>query len=303
VLNRFASLNAGVLAAVTAALLLAIGYVVVSSNIGAPAGPTPTPQASAFGEDDALAYTLDGDLWVASADGVRTRQLTNSGGVGAAAWSPDGALLAYDMGGDLYVMDAEGTARLVAEGGAFYGPAWSPDGRQLVVNAADGFAIVGLDGEIRELTQKAIGLCVTSPDWGPSGLIVFTGNPDCATGAEPTSLYVMNPDGSGVRELFGHGSQVSEAAWSPDGERIAFIDLANEGCIYVMEADGTSVTQVKPRCTKGFPLTWAPAGNQLAWAGGPHGDAPPFVINVDGTGLQALTGLGSVANLTWRPIP
>lgn len=302
--NRVWPLNAVAVSAIAAAILLAIGYLLARPDIGSFLFPPPTPTATTTGFDvgDVLAFTRGGDLWVSSADGTHTHQLTTGGAVGAAAWSPDGSLLAYDQGGDLYTMDSEGSVGLVAdEGGPFFGPSWSPDGSRLVATNPDGFAVVSLDGSVQALSQRSLGLCVSSPEWGPTDLIVFTGNPDCATGAEPTSLYTVRPDGSGLRKLFGHGSQVLSAAWSPDGQRIAFVDLAGDGCIHVIDADGKNASLVKAHCTQAFPITWTPDASRVAWAGGARGEAPAFVINVDGSGLASLAGLTSVANLDWRP--
>jgi|SRR5215203_7378175 len=55
-------------------------------------------------------------------------------------------------------------------------------------------------------------------------------------------IYVMNPDGTGERNLTNTSTeQEAVPAWSPDGEKIAFEGETenNPGAIYVMNADGT----------------------------------------------------------------
>jgi TolB protein len=107
-------------------------------------------------------------------------------------------------------------------------------------------------------------------------------------GREP-GLYVMNPDGTGVRPL--SDAVDTGAAWSPDGSRIAFVGGFDEEdiSIYVMRADGTDVRRV----TDGGSLvdgedlgpSWSPDGMRIAFARG--GDI--FTVNADGTGLVRLT--------------
>ena len=295
-------------AGVAAAALLLTALLVAPptpADIGNPPSTSASPSASpgaGFGPADVLAFTRANDLWVSAADGNDAHQLTSGGSVGAAAWSPDGAMLAYDQAGALYTLDAAGIRRQITHGSAsLFGPSWSPDGTELVATGPDGFVIVSRDGITREITQMSLGLCVSGPDWGPGRDIVFSGNADCSTGGEPTSLYLVDAEGADLRELYGHGTQVQEASWSPDGSTLAFIDTAGGGCIYLMDADGTNERRLTSRCAKAFKVTWSPDGERVAWAGGAHGVAPAKVIDIDGTNMQAIEGLTNVAYLDWRP--
>ena len=65
-----------------------------------PAGPGPTVQA--LGSLGRLAYGIDGDIYVADADGSNPVRIAdgapapgNCGGYGGGVWSPDGRYLAY----------------------------------------------------------------------------------------------------------------------------------------------------------------------------------------------------------------
>ena len=70
------------------------------------------------------------------------------------------------------------------------------------------------------------------PAWSPDGKrIAFTSNRD-----GNYEIYVMNADGTGLRNLTRHPAQDNYAAWSPDGKRIAFISNRDGGHdVYVME--------------------------------------------------------------------
>ena len=66
-----------------------------------------------------------------------------------------------------------------------------------------------------------------------AGVIAF----ERTVGREPTEIYVMDTDGSGVRKIVRGCCH----DWSPDGRRLAFVDDAG---IYVINVDGTGLTPV-----------------------------------------------------------
>lgn len=99
------------------------------------------------------------------------------------------------------------------------------------------------------------------------------------------------------------------AAWSPDCERIAFLD--NEEALWTARTDGTG----RVRLTAGYPgdeedgsPAWSPDGTRIAFVryGGRFHHGEPiehiFVINADGTGERQLTS-GDVTDSSpsWSP--
>ena len=103
-------------------------------------------------------------------------------------------------------------------------------------------------------------------------------------------VFRVNPDGSSIDLTPGtSGSRDDQAAWSPDGKKIAFSsNRSGSFAIYLMDPDGNNVTPVA-NTTGGRQPSWSPDGKRLIFIAAPAGYLQLFVINIDGTGLKQLT--------------
>jgi Tol biopolymer transport system component len=104
-------------------------------------------------------------------------------------------------------------------------------------------------------------------------------------------LYVVNADGSDKRLLArSHylGPPVpARAAWSPDGQTIAFTDYSR---LLLINADGSGQRDVTRELRLGQLPVWSPDGHKIALVrcrGGQRCDI--YVMNADGGGLRRLT--------------
>jgi Tol biopolymer transport system component len=136
-----------------------------------------------------------------------------------------------------------------------------------------------------------------------NGEILFTMN---------GQLHLMRPDGTQLRPIPGSPRDVTDASFSPDGARIAFVRDLGGRCgarLYVMRTDGTHVRplsdpvenpEMEAPCFQ-HPA-WSPDGRRLAYTKG----GPPLILvqNVDGARPHALPGQSIKrwnSNPAWSP--
>jgi len=191
-----------------------------------------------------IAFTNSAGVAVMNADGSGVTTLirhdfrtdTDSSsdmGVGKPAWSPDGTRIAFEHLGDgniqpaqIFVMNADGTQprRLTTSPNrvvyAESDPSWSPDGSKIVFwSYGYGIATAAANGGAPSsiyINFPAVAYG-TKPTWSPDGInLVFT------MGRLSTAPAIWTvPAGGGVARLLISGGY--DAAWSPSGERIAFV--------------------------------------------------------------------------------
>lgn len=102
-------------------------------------------------------------------------------------------------------------------------------------------------------------------------------------------VFVMETDGSGLRNLTNDAASDLAPAWSPDGSRIVAVGGAGgETSLYVMDADGSNRRQLTSGAhADNFPA-WSPDESKIAFSRGAQ-SPDIYVINADGSGLVNLT--------------
>ena len=188
-------------------------------------------------------------IQIADADGRNERRLVPGEEMEySPSFSADGAWVVYtaDRAGqaDLYRVHPDGTGiQQLTNDPAFDDQGvLSPDGRTLafVSTRGGGTANIWLmdlaTGACTNLTRNHSGNF--RPSWSPDGKwIAFTSDRDANAGVLPnhwellqsTGVYIVHPDGRGLRRITRAGGVAGSPAWSADGRKVLFYETDEVG--------------------------------------------------------------------------
>jgi Tol biopolymer transport system component len=185
-------------------------------------------------------------------------------------------------------------------------PSWSPDGKKFTFQAKveDRWDIYVMDvdsGKSRPLTNDAPG--DFHPVWSPNGsTIAFYSD------RIPAGIWLIESDGTNLREFPIEIPNVGDFAWSPDGRQVVF--CANERVtapdgpnpefgdflktdVYIASNDGKNLRRIPNTGSRAMGPAWSPNGKQIAFAlttkPGNLSEIHIHVVNADGTGFMKLT--------------
>ena len=79
-------------------------------------------------------------------------------------------------------------------------------------------------------------------------------------------IYIMNPDGTGQKNLTRHKASDVQPTWSPTGKHILFVSNRDgRPDLYLMDADGTNVEKVFKNLKLRTAPAWSPDGKQISY--------------------------------------
>ena len=235
-----------------------------------------------------VAYVLDGMLVVAETERPgEGKRIVLAGRIlpePPILWSPDGEKIALvrqrdQQAAELVVVTLDTSAiTVIAEAGSFdaqLGYTWTPDSAQLLLAGGPG---QNPDPGLFDIaTGEITAFDAPHGDWSPDGSeIVFTTNED---------VIVTDGEGNSRSVLSLSRNITAKAAWSPDGETIAVLQLdfiTGGGSLTLVDADGGSAREVavatlhygrfageyvptlRPYSSGRFTPLWSPDGSQIA---------------------------------------
>jgi dipeptidyl aminopeptidase/acylaminoacyl peptidase len=132
------------------------------------------------------------------------------------------------------------------------------------------------------------------PDWAPKGnWIAFASNR-----SGTYQIWIVRPDGSGLKQVTTDGWEKSFPAFSPDGSRIVFTRSSGSSSdLWTVKLDGTGLKQVTKTSAFETQATYSPDGSKFVVARQPSRNDSTgsnlFKMRTDGSGVVQLTTVGS----------
>jgi Tol biopolymer transport system component len=113
-------------------------------------------------------------------------------------------------------------------------------------------------------------------------------------------LFVINPDGSGLRQLTNAQAWDRDESWSPDGARLLFDRWTDDGYmsdVYVVGANGEELRQLTHDGDSSG-AAWSPDGGWIVYGSGSR----LLLMDSSGSGRREITRVrGSVRGPSWSP--
>jgi Tol biopolymer transport system component len=257
-------------------------------------------------------------------------------GLFCAYWSPNGARLLCNSNDQVGTPPPPGAAGIYtvrsSDGGDLaqviatpdglfdVGRGYSPDGSRILFlridQSNDHAALYAVNPDGTNLLRLSPpGLSVIEfdffeglEDWSPDGSRVTFAAGDLSRQGFPTALYVVNADGTGLRQIAPSGVGALSAQWSPNGRLIAFTSCCGLHApqVWVVHPDGTGLRQVTVPTSRSASLTpvWSPDGTKFLFQRIDRGGGVDLLtVSANGTGLSKVTDLPGLTSYAWGTAP
>ena len=212
-----------------------------------------------------LAYPSDEKYVFTPATGARrTIRLPGLASDNVPSWSPDDKRLAFATDhGDVVALDVtSGVRHRIAEGSNGFAVVWSLDGKRVLFigDSNDALYTVPARG------GKRMRLLRLPRDVYPGALLRWSADGKWISLFDadyfPATLNVVRADGTGLRLI---ARNARDAAWSPTGERIAFMGQRGVVVIDVAHARRRQLTRTPTTHYGKSSVAWSPDGQLIVY--------------------------------------
>jgi len=214
-----------------------------------------------FSPDGKKIVFVDAGICIININGDSLVRLTHGRGV-SPHWTPEGKRIVFWSGQKIRTIKIDGTDEkiLISEDKKIGEVDWSPvNPNQLVCSGSwyidtiprEAIFISDTLGENRVLLFVSDNIA-RYPEWSPDGKkVVFSGELYNQQGCMGSQIYVVNADGTGLKQLTTEGGD--QPYWSPDGKKIVYTRInilinpeedPRNGYLWVMDADGSNKKQL-----------------------------------------------------------
>ena len=244
------------------------------------------------------------------------------------AWTPDGSGLAVVRGNaqggkDIWLVPSRGDGterRLAGSAGETRSPSFSPDGATLAYIQANGPSLdvfttplAGGPSIQRSAGTNPLDEPRWTPHWSPDGhWLAYVSSRSGERNND--DLWLVAHDGEDERQLSTGLIVNTDAAWSPDGRRIAIIGntvnehwYGDDADIWLLDAGEGGATRLTPNGghswrLEGAGLAWSPDGSTLYALSLRNGDKNIAAVPANGGVRTVVTNLtGSVTDFALSP--
>ncbi|KAK7353217.1 hypothetical protein VNO80_18658 [Phaseolus coccineus] len=191
---------------------------------------------------DRIAYVDLPGIYVVNRDGSNLRKISNAMAF-STAWDRVRPGVIYTAIGETFASESSqvdivsidvdkknSVKRLTLDGKNNAFPSPSPDGKWIVFRSGRSghknlYIMDAVDGERKALRRLTEGPWTdTMCNWSPDGKWIAFASDRHAPGSGSFALYLIEPDGSGVRKVFesGSGGRTNHPYFSPDGKSLTF---------------------------------------------------------------------------------
>lgn len=207
----------------------------------------------------------------------------------------------------------QGIEKIGPSGYGFRSPIWSPDGTkialtsQTVVNSwmSKIYVLDVSTGKVKKIMETDDG-SVSAVSWSPDGNWILLASQK--GGDWPEGIWKINANEKEPPEFLVTGY---EAAWSPDGNRIAVFTHSEKNAYQDVKIEIIDLKTMKEDVAFkgeainaiGGGIAWSPGGNELIFDYGQLGigQVDLYLLNIETREVKKITDAGENYNASWGP--